>query len=300
MNFYGMIKYFTEEAIHNLWMNRVMNLLSLVTIGTSVFVLGIFLLVNVNLSSVIGEWTNSIRINIFLKDSIEAKDISSLKQAIKIRAEVEDYIFISKEEALDRFLKCFSNLEDVTASLDNNPLPASFELTMKPEYSSKTSVLSMVKRLSELEGIDEIQYDVKWIERLEALSRVLSIVGYIIFLILGVAALFTISNVIRLTVYSRSDEIEIMRLVGATNSFIRGPFIFEGGIQGGIGATMGIIALYVSYRFFLGYLAESSDFFLQFLTISFLSIKTCFSLIALGILAGVFASTLAVRKFINI
>ncbi len=300
MKLTALINYFFQEAFHSLWMNRLMNLLSLVTISISVFVLGIFLIIGSNIDNVIEDWTENIRVNIFLSDSISPDALHQIEQALKNGPEAESVTYISKDEAMKRFLGLFSKLEDIAQELDSNPLPASFELTLKPEYSAKEKVAALAGKLSALEGIEEVQYDSMWIERLGALSRILAVSGYLIVIILGAASVFTISNVIRLTVYSRSDEISIMRLVGATNGFIRGPFIVEGGLQGGLGALAGIAALYASYRFFISYVTNNTGFIFQFISISFIEIPTCIYLVLLGTSAGILASTLAVRKFIRI
>jgi len=142
---------------------------------------------------------------------------------------------VSREEALVRFRGMFRDLSSLSEDLGQNSFPASLEVNLRPQRQSAAEVERLAKAFTGVPGVREIQYDLLWIERLSTGVRLVRLVGAFLGGILVLAAVFTISNVIRLTIYAREDELDIMRLVGATRAYVKGPFVAEGVIQGGLG-----------------------------------------------------------------
>ncbi len=291
------IYYFLEEALINFWRHKTAGMISLLTIGISIFILGFFLFLDTNFNRITKRWTEKIHINLFLKDGIAESDIKNIKSKLNKTEDIENYKFISKQEALKNFTKDFSKLNDITESLDNNPLPASFDITVKPANFSQEEIRSLAGELSGLKGVEETEYDSQWVQRLRTFSFITSIIGYSVSAVLALTSFFTISNVIKLAIFSRSDEIKIMKLVGATPVYIKGPFYLEGVLQGFLGSFTGVSILYLFYRIFDYYLTEKSLPVFEFFDLSFLSPAFVLGLIIGGSLAGLAASWMGVKRF---
>ena len=146
--------------------------------------------------------------------------------------------FVSREQALARFRAMFRDLSSLPEDLGENPFPASLEVTLRADRQSPAEVERLAKAFAAAPGVREIQYDLLWIERLSTGVRLVRGLGAFLGGILVLAGVFTISNVIRLTIYAREDELDIMRLVGATRAYVKGPFVTEGVIQGGLGGLV--------------------------------------------------------------
>ena len=155
---------------------------------------------------------------------------------------VEGLVFVSRTEALDRFRALFRDLRTLPDDLGENPFPASLEVSLRADHQSPREVQRLVHDFERAPGVQEVQYDLLWIERLATAVRLVRGVGLFLGGILVLAGVFTISNVIRLTIYAREDELDIMRLVGATQAYVRGPFVVEGMIQGGLGGLVSVRA----------------------------------------------------------
>jgi cell division transport system permease protein len=153
---------------------------------------------------------------------------------------------VTQEEALKRFKKLFRDLASLPEDLGENPFPASLEVGLRQDHQSPAEVKRLARKFADVPGVQEIQYDLLWIERLATGVRLLRGAGAFLGGILVLAGVFTISNVIRLTVYAREDELDIMRLVGATRAYVKGPFVVEGMIQGGFGGLVAVGLLWVA------------------------------------------------------
>lgn len=227
--------YFVTEALTSLWRSRMVNAVSIGTIAVSLFVLGAFLTVASALSGLVTRWTETVQVIVYLEDGLEPRVLQSLENRLREDPAVASLQLVSREEALARFRAMFRDLSSLPEDLGENPFPASLEVNLRPERQSAAEVERLAKALDGVPGVREIQYDLLWIERLSTGVRLVRLVGAFLGGILVLAAVFTISNVIRLTIYAREDELDIMRLVGATHAYVKGPFVAEGVIQGGLG-----------------------------------------------------------------
>jgi cell division transport system permease protein len=235
MAFLRAISYFLSEAATSLWRSRLVNALSIGTIAVSLFVLGAFLTVASGLGEMVTRWTEKVQVIVYLDDGIEDRVRASLENRLREDPAVGSVELVSREEALRRFREMFRDLSSLPEDLGENPFPASLEVTLAAERQSPSEVERLAKSFTGAPGVREIQYDLLWIERLATGVRLVRGVGAFLGGILVLAGVFTISNVIRLTIYAREDELDIMRLVGATKAYVRGPFVAEGVIQGGLG-----------------------------------------------------------------
>jgi cell division transport system permease protein len=253
------LQYFLQEALQSLWRSRLISVLSMGTIAVSLFVLGAFLTLAGNLNDVVTRWTQKVQVVFYLHDDADARLRESLENRLKADAAVEGTVFVSRETALERFRSLFRDMRSLPDDLGENPFPASLEVTLRPGHESPPEVERLVKAFEKAPGVQEAQYDLLWIERLATAVRLVRGVGLFLGGILLLAGVFTISNVIRLTIYAREDELDIMRLVGATQAYVRGPFVMEGMIQGGLGGLLSLGLLAGALRFLARDLATASE-----------------------------------------
>jgi cell division transport system permease protein len=242
------LAYFFEEALTSLWRSRLINALSVGTIAVSLFVLGAFLTVASNLNQVVERWTQKVSVTFFLADGLESHIRDSLVNRLRDDPAVESVEVVSREQALERFRTLFRDLRTLPDDLGENPFPASLEVALRAGKQSPDEVRRLVSAFEKAPGVQEVQYDLLWIERLSTAARLVRGVGALLGGILVLAGVFTISNVIRLTVYARQDELDIMRLVGATRGYVKGPFVVEGMLQGGLGGLVAVGLLWLAFH----------------------------------------------------
>ena len=181
---------------------------------------------------------------VYLEDSIEDRVRASLENRLREDPAVATLELVTREQALARFRGMFRDLSSLPEDLGENPFPASLEVTCARACSRPPRCSGWRRPSAACPGVREIQYDLLWIERLSTGVRLVRVVGAFLGGILVLAAVFTISNVIRLTIYAREDELDIMRLVGATRAYVKGPFVTEGVIQGGLGGLAASLLLW--------------------------------------------------------
>jgi len=257
MAFLRAIRYFVSEAATSLWRSRLVNAVSIGTIAVSLFVLGAFLTVASGLGELVTRWTEKVQVIVYLEDGTEDRVRASLENRLREDPAVGSVDFVSREEALRRFREMFRDLSSLPEDLGENPFPASLEVTLAAARQSPAEVERLAKAFTGVPGVREIQYDLLWIERLATAVRLVRGVGAFLGGILVLAGIFTISNVIRLTIYAREDELDIMRLVGATRAYVKGPFVAEGVIQGGLGGLVAAGLLWAALAWLSQGLASS-------------------------------------------
>lgn len=250
-------RYFVSEAATSLWRSRLVNAVSIGTIAVSLFVLGAFLTVASGLGAMVTRWTEKVQVIVYLEDGTEDRVRASLENRLRQDPAVGSVDHVSREQALARFREMFRDLSALPEDLGENPFPASLEVTLKADHQSPAEVQRMAKAFTGVPGVREIQYDLLWIERLATGVRLVRGVGAFLGGILVLAGIFTISNVIRLTIYAREDELDIMRLVGATRAYVKGPFVAEGVLQGGLGGLVAAALLWVALAWLSRGLASS-------------------------------------------
>jgi cell division transport system permease protein len=293
------IGYCFEEAFAELWRNRLVNLVSIGTIAVSLVILGIFASLSENLNVLLAGWSNRVQVTAYLADDAGATSRDKIEARLRSLAEVESYEFVDKERAVERFRSYFPELEGLPGMLESNPLPASFEILISEGHRAPEQVHRFAERLAREPGVDGVDYDLLWIERLTAIIDLVRVVGFFIGGAMVVAAIFTIFNVVKLTVYGRQDEIGIMRLVGATHAYIRGPFLVEGMLQGGLGGGLALGLLYLAHRLLFRDILSSSRLVLGADWLTFLSPRAWVAIFLGGMIVGLFGSALSVRRFLR-
>jgi cell division transport system permease protein len=289
------ISYFFREALRRIWISKRTSFLAISMIAISLLVVGIFLLVAENLSRAAEEWQGSSRVVVYLDADATPQQIAEVDRFLSSHAELSQRKLVTREEALERFRSWFSNLSDVLGQLDENPFPPSFEIDAGTGAAQSREFHQKMAALRAIEGVDQVQHDWEWVTRLRRVSGVINGIGIVAGGILAIAAAFTIANVIRLTMLLYREEIEIMRLVGATERIIRGPFLIEGLIQGTLGGLVAIAILFGLWELARRTLDPSLSMLWGFLFTAFLPWQKIAALVAGGMLAGWFGSWLSVR-----
>jgi cell division transport system permease protein len=288
------LRYATEEAALSLWRGRQAGLLSTLTIALALFVLGGFLLVTANLDRLGSEWSRAAELSVYLKDDVTDAQRRAVEAALAPGDLVAAHEFVSKSDALVRFKQTFTDLSTALDSVGTNPLPASFEVRLRPGPGASAGVDILAARLQQLPGVADVRYDRQWLDRLLSAIGVIRGVGVVLGSVLTIAAALTVANVVRLALYARRDELDIMHLVGAPQAYIRGPFVMEGVLQGGAGALLALAVLAAAFialrvRYFVPLAAA-----LNVSSIHFLPVELCLLLVvggmAVGCVGGLFAA----------
>lgn len=293
------LRYILQDALVNIRRSGWGGLASIGTIGVSFVIVGIFLIITGNLSALVGEWKEQFQVTVFLEDGITAEQLALLKRRIQTERAVKGMTYTSKEEALQAFKRELRGKESLLEGLGENPIPASLQLRIHEAHQTPEALRQLTAFLSRLEGVEDVHYGQEWVDRLTAAIRMLRLLGVSVGLALGTASLLIVSNTIRLAVYSRAEEIEIMRLVGATKLHIRAPFLLEGMIQGGLGAGLALLLLFGAYRATLWQLQLTPGQIFGMGVGSFLDPRWAGAMLLAGAGVGAFGSLISVGRFLR-
>jgi cell division transport system permease protein len=280
------LRYAIEEAMRSLWRGRQAGLLSTATIALALFVLGAFLLVTANLQRLATEWSDVAEMSVYLKDDVTREQRRALETALAPDDVIASHEYVSKSDALARFKQTFTDLASTVDTLGDNPLPASYEVRLRPGAGVAASVDRLGLKLRETPGVADVRYDRQWLVRLLSIVTIVQGVGLVLGTLLTIAAALTVANVVRLALYARRDELDIMQLVGAPNAFIRGPFVMEGVLQGGIGALVALTALTVGFFALRARYLVPLASAINLSSVRFLPVEVSVLLVAGGMLVG--------------
>lgn len=240
--FLAHLRYFVVDAMDEWRHSPGPNVLATATIAAVLFVAGANILLLSNLSSQVGRWKNDLRVSVYLLDDAPAAEVDALYAKLAAVGGVARVDRIDKDEALRRFRASFKDLADVPAELGRNPLPASFEVVLDPGPQARDTARRVGAAVEGASAVEEVRYDQAFLDRVDALLGIARWGGATIGLVVFTAVALVVSGVLRLTVYARRDEIEIMHLVGAPPMLVRGPFLVAGLVQGLAG---GLLALFL-------------------------------------------------------
>lgn len=289
-------EYFIQEVFLSLKRNNWMSAASIGTVAVSLFVLGVFLILVLNMNRLASSLESQVQINVYLEDNLKKADRDDLAQDIKNMQGIESIKFVSRDEAKERLAQRLGDQKYLLDALgEKNPLPDAFELTVKQPDMVETAA----KAIANMHGVEAAKYGQDVVENLFAITRLMRIFGVALMLLLAGATLFIISNTIRLTVFARRKEIAIMKYVGATDWFIRWPFLLEGIVLGFVG---GIIAALVLRSFYAAMAAKIYDtlaFFPlmpQYPFMNYVSIAIILS----GMAIGAIGSTISLKRFLKV
>ena len=288
--------YFFKEALRRIWTSKRTSFVAISMIVISLLILGSFMLVAENLERAVTQWQGKSRVNVYFDAAVTPAQIEAVEKYLSTRPELSNRTFVSREVALTRFKSYFQNAGDLVGQLDENPFPPSYEIEVSPKTVQSSAFHKHMNEVRAMPGVEQVQYDWEWLDRLHRLVNIVNLIGVIAGGILAIAAAFTIANVIRLTMMLYREEIDIMRLVGATERLIRGPFLFEGILQGTIGGLLAVLLLFVCFVAAKDALAPSRSILWSFLFTAFLPWQKAALLVLGGMFAGWFGSWLSVRE----
>lgn len=295
-----------REGIKNIGRNGWMTFASISSIAVSLFILGIFMLLALNVNKLADQIDNKVQISVYLQLDIKQTKIDEIERAIKRIPEVKLVTFVSKEEGLNRFRESMG--EDGKEALEgyekeNNPLPDVFEV----EAFEPQQIAFIAKQIDAINVIDttqpitKVKYGKDTIEKLFTITNAVRNIGFFIVLGLAVMAMFLISTTIKMTIIARRREISIMKLVGATNSFIRWPFFIEGAIIGFGGSILSTAILLIGYSQLVNTAnANVGLLMIQFSTVDEVMWLVGGTIVGLGTLLGIWGSTISVRKYLKV
>lgn len=291
------LKYSLLDSLKSLKRNTAVSTASAATVAATLFILGIFLLTILNVKQGILEVESKVEVKIFLKDNITTTQQKILENKFKSLSGVTDVSYESKNEAINKFKEQLGeqNKTLVEGLEKDNPMPSSYIVKVeKPNIVSE-----VVKNIKDMDGIESIKDGREVIDKLMSITRTIKWIGSILFILLIFVSLFLIGNTIKLAVYSRRREIGIMKYIGATDWFIRWPFIMEGVIIGIIGAIAADLCLYYIYN--LVYAKTTSGLIaMQFLTPQYVLTNIFALFLITGTFIGTLGSIISIRKFLQV
>lgn len=289
--------YFFRIALENLTRNPVLNLVAAVTISLALLIMGAFLLLYVNMQNLVESSTKALMVSVYLKDGFSPPAIDRLKKDCTALPGVKSIKFISKDEALTDLKKRLGQQGGLLDGLDENPLPASFDLEIDADYRHDHKIEALIGKIKSFAGVDEIRYAWEWAEKLQGVMGLVRMGGYVLGGLLFAAIVFIIANTIKLTVLSRQEELEIMRLVGATEWFIRAPFFIEGLVQGLVGSVAAMLTLWGGFQLLLNHVHWPLG--LAMVKLNFLPLSWSWAVVATGPVLGLLGSLMSLGRFLQ-
>ncbi|MGL4664292.1 MAG: permease-like cell division protein FtsX [Clostridium butyricum] len=289
------ITYYIKDAFVSLKRNKTISIASIITVLITFFVLGIFMLVATNINKGIENVQNKVEIKIFLKDDIKLIDQREIEIKLREIDGVKDVTYSSKEDEYRNFQETTNENEGLLKgyTFDNNPFQAAFTVKLEsPEYASNVG-----EGIKDFEGVDSIQDQQELVDKVVGIVKGVKTVGIGLFAVLVGVSIFLIMNTTKLTVYSRRREVGIMKFVGATDWFIRWPFVIEGMVIGLVGAVFACVALFFAYKGLFVWIASILSF-VSIVNPMYIISNLLWQFAIGGVVVGGIASVIALRKFL--
>lgn len=280
------LDYALRQAASSLLRSRGAGLLAIVAIAIAMVVLGVLLLLTTNAERVLARWTSAAEFSVYLRDDATSEQRGAIEAALDQSGLTSGREYVSKAQALTRFRREFSDLASLTNDFDDNPFPASVEVRVKPETERDGRADALVRRVAAMSGVADVRYDRAWLARFSSALDAVRGAGLVLVLLMALAASLTVAAVVRLGLHARRDEIEIMQLVGAPMSYVRGPFVAEGVLQGGVGAVIALLVLWIGLTLVRAWWGPVLAGALDGAGLEFLPWRLGMSLVAGGMLVG--------------
>ena len=241
------LEYALRHGAASLWRGRGSSAFAVLAIALALVVLGTLLLLTANAERVLSRWASASELSVYLADAATSEQRGAIESAIDQSGISAGREYVSKAQALTRFREEFAELASLADGFEDNPFPASVEVRVVEGAERDGRLDALLKHVVQLPGVVDVRYDREWLARVGSVLGTLRAAGFGLAFLMGLAAAVTVATVVRLGLVARRDEIEIMELVGAPFTYIRGPFVAEGLLQGGIGALMAILLLWLSH-----------------------------------------------------
>ena len=259
---------------------------AVMAISLAMIVLGTLLLITWNGERLLARWSSAAEFSVYLRDEASSEERGAIESIIDQSGVAISREYVSKADALTHFRREFAELASLASSFEDNPFPASVEVRLRPEAEADGRAAALVKRLGSAAGVADVGYDSEWLGRVAGTLRTVRAAGLALAALMALAAAVTVATVVRLRLHSRRNEIEIMELVGSPLAFIRGPFVAEGFLQGGIGALIALMLLWAGFAVIVSWWGTDIRAILAGGSIEFLPIRLVTYLLAGGMLVG--------------
>ena len=289
-------EYFIAEVFRSLRRNTWMTFASIGTVTVSLFVLGVFLILALNMNRLAGMLESQVQISVYLEEHLTDREKRQIEYDITSLQGIDTVKYVDRDEAKTRLQERLGDQKYLLDALsDDNPLPDAFEVTV----TTPAVVESAASAISAMSGVEEAKYGQDVIEHLFDITRLMRIFGLVLMLLLGAATLFIIANTIRLTVFARRKEIAIMKYVGATDWFIRWPFLLEGIVLGCFGGIIAAVALRSFYAAMAAQIYSTLAFFPLLPQYPFMNYVTL-AILGSGIVIGAIGSLISLKRFLKV
>lgn len=298
--FGGRAGFFLSRAITNIRQNVFVNVVTIGTITLALLIVSLFLLIFVNLENATDSLSERVQVTVYFDNDLTSQDQAMYREKIMALPGVSRVSYVTRDEALKRFKSRLRGQETLLEGVGAEILPTSFEIALKRSHRETDSVENFVSALKRIPGITEVQYGEEWVRRFNSFLNFLRLLGALLGGFLVIAATFIVSNTIKLTIYSRRDELDIMSLVGATRFFIKAPFLLEGLIQGIVGSSLSVLLLFGLYEGFLSNAGSFLTFNPASSGMSFLSLEYIAGLLLAGAVLGFVGSLTSLKRFVNV
>jgi cell division transport system permease protein len=295
MNFWFSIFRQTGRNLRQTWTTQFMTCL---TVSLSVLIFSFFYLIYLNMLSAGDKVTDDLRLVVYLDEEPGPEMQKQLRLKISQFDQVQEIKFISREEAYARFAEQLGDNRDVLTDMPTDFLPASIEVIPLKTLRSLNQIKLFSEYLATLPGSQKVQYGQKWVERFYYFTQLLSIIVLLSGILLILTATFMVASTIRLTIFGRQEELELLKLVGATNNYIRTPFLLEGILQGLLGSLLGLTSLYILFQWTARHFSGAG--FLDLFTFTFFSPGIIATVILLSIVLCTAGSYTSMQKFLRI
>lgn len=289
--------FFVRRAMQDMSDNKFLHIITTITIALSILIASAAGLLFENAQDVMASWKKGIRIMAYVSPVADKAELKAARDRIVGLHGVMTVSYISKEEALTQLKSQMKRQTSLLENLERNPLPAAFEIHMQPDGQSWEKIETLAAQIEAIRVVDDVEYGQAWIGRWTKIFNLLQFIGITMGALFFMVTVFIISNTIRLALYSRREEIEIMRLVGATDGFIKIPSYVAGIIQGGVGGLAGIIILYIAYLILSSNLEQ--NFAAYVVNIRFLSPASVLQIIIYSIFVGWLGCFLSLKQFLK-
>jgi len=283
---------------HNLWQLLWNHALTAATLAITLFIFGAFMLAQENLEQLLDRWGSQIQINAYLDHNLGAEDTDKLAARLRALPEIEQVRYISQARAWDDFRAALGAQSGLLDGLSSDVLPASFEITLKANFRDAPIVAELAARLRKEKGVALVEYPREWVERMSLLMLALNWAKWLLGGVLFLATFFIVGSTVKLAAVARRDEVEIMQLVGASETLIEAPFVVEGMLQGLTGAALSLAALWGLFHLLrnevpvFGLFGAAPEF-------QFLALQSIGFIVAVGWLLGAAGSLFSLRRFIR-
>jgi len=295
----NLLKTTFNNAFINIFRNKLISFLSFGIIAFTLLIFGIFNYITYNLETFSEDFSKTVKAIFYFQEDVQQGEVDMLLNKLKDSILVEKVGYTSRSQAEQKFSRDFPDLKYVLSEFKNSPFPASIEVEFKAEYNLDTKIVSFIGDIEKLNIIESKQVNIDWAKKVIAWKKFISVVGMFLSIILIFVSVFIIFNVIKINIFYRKDEIHVLKLVGATDWYIKFPFVIEGGILGLLGSLLAGGLLYFTLKLFPAYASFMFDMVKGMINFQVIPTSIFIRLLLMGTAIGLFSSYFSAKQFLK-